>query len=377
VSLGPIQQGALRFFGPAQEANELGSCLRATWSLVWKAVKILSVGIATIIPVLHFSGYANWTGLVAGSLLLALVSGYERVLDALQVAGRQRAVTAWHQGLAQWLRFAIAIALVTWIGARSDVAMLGYLIATVLVLLSQLWFFWHRWWPEVSRAHPHPAAAKKWRQQIGGYTRPFIIWGAFLWVQQVSDRWALQTFSTTSDVGYYSVLYQLGYGPMVMLTGIVVQLLQPILFKRAGDGTDYGRVTDTRRLNYALVWAFLALTVVGVALAQLLHVWAFQVFVAASYWEASGLLPWMVLSGGLFACGELLATALMSGLLTNRLSTVKIGTALVGIALNVAGASWLGLRGVVFASAGFSGLYLVLTMIACIAAFPATQRARV
>jgi hypothetical protein len=84
----------------------------------------------------------------------------------------------------------------------------------------------------------------------------------------------------------------------------------------------------------------------------------------------------MVLSAGLFACGELLATVLMTGLRTKRLSTVKIVTALVGIGLNVAGAYWLGLRGVVFASLGFSGLSLGLTMITCISAFPRTRPAR-
>jgi O-antigen/teichoic acid export membrane protein len=376
ASLGPIQQGALRFFGPAQEANELRACLRATWSLVGATARVLSIGAAMALAALALNGHSDWTGLAAGSFFLALVSGYERVLDALQSAGRQRAITAWHQALAPCLRFAFAVALVTWFGARSGVAMLGYLIGTALVLLSQLGFFWRRWWPKVSREPSYPAVADKWRRQISEYARPFIVWGAFAWVQQSSDRWALQTFSTTSDVGYYSVLYQIGYAPIMLLTGVVVQLLQPILFNRAGDGTDHGRVTDTRRLTYTGVWVFFAVTVVGVALAQVLHAWVFRMFVAAAYREASGLLPWMVLSAGLFACGELLATVLMTGLRTKRLSTVKIVTALVGIGLNVAGAYWLGLRGVVFASLGFSGLSLGLTMITCISAFPRTRPAR-
>ena len=47
------------------------------------------------------------------------------MLDALQSAGRQRAITAWHQGLAQWLRPLLAIALISQWHPSSVVALVG------------------------------------------------------------------------------------------------------------------------------------------------------------------------------------------------------------------------------------------------------------
>ncbi len=362
VSLGPIQQGALRFFGPAHEMKELGTCLQATWTLVWRTGKLVSLLAAVIIAALLLSGRQEWIGLAIGALLLALLSGSERVLDALQSAGRQRAITAWHQGLSQWLRFSIAAGLIHTFGARSSAAMLGYVLATALVLTSQFGFFFSRWWPSVVSEPRRAGVTESWRLRIQDYARPFAIWGGFSWAQQSSDRWALQTFSATSDVGYYTVLFQLGYAPVILLTGVVVQLLQPILFNQAGDGTSLRRVIRATRLNYVLLCAFLVLTILGVAAAQVLHTQVFAMLVAPEYGGVSWLMPWMLLSGGLFACGELTALVLMSRLHTRRLTVVKIGTALLGIGLNVSGAYWLGLPGVVFASVGFSVLSLMWTL---------------
>ncbi len=362
VSLVPLYHGALRFFGPAREANELRACLRVTGRLA-SHVAWLVVGLWVIVTAgLVWSRHHEWIGLATGALALALLSGYERVLDALQSAGRQRAITAWHQGLGQWLRFPIAVGLIAWFGPRSSIAMLGYVLATALVLASQFWFFWSRWWPLVSAEPDSAGAADRWSARMREYSRPFARWGAFLWVQQSSDRWALGTFGTASDVGHYSVLYQLGYWPVILLTSVLGQLVAPILFNQAGEGTDRHRVRQVRRSGYALLGTITFLALIAAAVAQRLHSWLFAMLVAPEYRDVSWLLPPMLLSGGLFACGEMAALMLMTGLQTSRLTSVKVGTSLMGIGLNAGGAYWFGLRGVVFSSLIFSSLYLAWTL---------------
>jgi O-antigen/teichoic acid export membrane protein len=375
LSLGPLQQGAIRFFGPAHEVKELGACLGATWKLMWRTAKLVSLLAAVIVVALLLSQYRDWVGLAVGALLLALLSGYERILDALQSAGRQRAITAWHQGLFQWLRFLLAIGLIRWFGARSSLAMLGYVLATVLVLASQFGFFRRRWGPVIDAESRRPESVGLWQQRIVQYARPFAAWGAFSWLQQSSDRWALQAFSTTSDVGYYTVLFQLGYGPIILLTGVLVQFVQPIFFNQSGDGTDEQRVASARRINHRLLLGFFALTFLGTVAAQLLHRQLFAWLVAPEYRSVSWLMPWMLLSGGLFACGELAALTLMSGLRTRTLRSIKICTALIGIGLNLVGAHWLGLRGVVFASVSFSLASLAWTLWASLASLPPVKTA--
>src|SRR5437660_149804 len=77
------------------------------------------------------------------------------------------------------------------------------------------------------------------------------------------------------------------------------------------------------------------------------------------YREVSPLLPMMVLSGGLFAAGQIAVLSLLSGANSQRLITPKIGTALLGVLLNFGGAFWLGLSGVVYAGVAVSSIYLV------------------
>ncbi|MFI5398667.1 MAG: lipopolysaccharide biosynthesis protein [Candidatus Binatia bacterium] len=360
LAFGPLQMGVLRFWGPALEANELRACLAGVWGLLARS-SVLVLGIAGLLVMgLAVTGQTAWIGLAATAFLLALISGYERALDAMQSAARQRAVTAWHQALAQWLRFLFALGLMALLGAFSSVAMMGYVLATAVVLLSQFVFFRRRFSRLVlSEAGAFSADTRKWAQRIREYAWPFATWGLFLWIQQSSDRWALQAFGQTRDVGYYSVLYQLGYGPIIVLTGIIVQFLQPILFARAGDGTDPFRVERARRLNLLVMVAFLVLTMLGAGLALALHAQVFAVLVAPEYRGVSLLLPWMVLSGGLFASSEVTALLLMSGVSTRILMAPKIGTAVLGVILNVVGAHWFGLRGVVLASVGFSSALLI------------------
>jgi O-antigen/teichoic acid export membrane protein len=154
------------------------------------------------------------------------------------------------------------------------------------------------------------------------------------------------------------VLYQLGYYPITLLSGMTIQLIEPVLFGRAGDGTDAGRMAHARRLNNLFVVSTMFLTLLATTLAFLLHAWLFSWLVAPQYRGVSSFLPWMVLSGGLFATGQAATLVLMTSVNTRGLIAPKIATALLGTCLNVVGAYEWGLRGVVFASVVFSLIYL-------------------
>jgi O-antigen/teichoic acid export membrane protein len=82
-------------------------------------------------------------------------------------------------------------------------------------------------------------------------------------------------------------------------------------------------------------------------------------FVAPEYRVVSGLLPLMILAGGLYAAGQIAVLSLLSGVNSRALIAPKIVTALLGVALNFAGAFWFGLNGVVWAGVLFGLIYLV------------------
>jgi O-antigen/teichoic acid export membrane protein len=359
VALSPLTGAFLRFFSPAQEAGELRAYLAASRALLRRALVAVGVAAALACVALLAAGQARHVPIALAALAFALASGVALLLDAFQNAARQRAVVAWHDALSQWIRFAGGALLVWAVAPRSWVAMLGYALGAALVLASQ-WLFFRRGILRQAAAAPAATEARvgHWARQMGGFARPFALWGLFTWALAASDRWALQGFASTRSVGLYAVLYQIGYYPISMLTGLVLQLVAPILYGRAGDGSDAGRVSRAFRLNAWLVGVALALAAVGTLLAALLHHWVFRLFVAPEYREVSRYLPWMVLAGGLFAAGQVAAQLLLTSLRARDLIAPKVVTALVGVALNLVGAYYWGMPGVLAGVVAYGLLHL-------------------
>jgi len=350
---GPLSNGISRFYAPALEAAELGSHLHAARGLVAQGTVFVALLLLIVCGVLLLLQRAELLAISIAALLFATVGGYNAVMAGVQNAARQRAVVALHQGAEPWIRVAAAIAFILLLGAFSAAALVGYCVASVVVLASQ-WLF-------VRRIRQLPSGVDQvfhWRRQTLQYSWPFAAWGVFYWAQSASDRWALGLLATTEEVGLYAVLFQLGYYPVAMASGMAMQFLTPIFYARVGNATDGARNAGVTRLSGRLMRWSLAMTGVFGAIAFMLHAEIFGVFLAREYWAASALLPWMVLGGGIFASGQIIALNLMSLLKTQTMMVAKIGTAVLGVAFNFCGAYWFGISGVVFAGLAFSVVYL-------------------
>lgn len=353
--LGPLGNGVTRFYAPAQEKGDIGGYLNAVRRLVLSATGIIALIILLTLTSLLFAGRAEWIGIVSAALIFAILSGYNSILNGIQNAARQRSVVALHQGIESWARFLIAAGLMVWMGATSTLAMCGYAIAVALVLGSQYVYL-----RKIVPGRMSGADKKlHWEGQIWKYSWPFCTWGIFYWAQSASDRWALELFATTQEVGLYAVLFQLGYYPMSIVTGMAMQFFAPILYYRAGDASDSRRNVDVNNLSWRLTGLVLGVTVVVVLIAQQFHAQIFLILVAKNYWSVSHLLPWMLVAGGVFAAGQTVALNLMSQMKTHKMVVATIIPCLLGVAFNFAGAYRYGTTGIVIASILFSVLYFV------------------
>lgn len=351
--LGPLGNGISRFFAPAKEQSDVGAYLHAAARLVLLATAIIFAAMLLAMVALKIVGLGAWIAATAGALVFSVLSGWSAVLSSIQAAARHRAVVALHQGLESWLRYLLAGALLVWLGPGSSVALLGYALALVVVLGSQYCFF-RRMTPNLTGVQH---ATGKWQEQIWAFSWPISIFGVFTWMQLVSDRWALGLFSTKQEVGLYAVLFQIGYFPISLLSGIAASFLAPIFYQRAGDASSEQRNADVNRISWHITWWSLGITLVAVLVALLAHGTIFRLFVAPQYHSVSGMLPWVVLAGGVFAASQTLSLALMSKMKTRLMMPAKIGTAMAGVLLNIAGAYWFGLAGIVFAGVLFSILF--------------------
>lgn len=355
VVMGGIAAGISRFYSIAFEKQDLGSYLHATsYLLAYATVAVVAIGLILIASLLWL-GYSHWIGLAAAALVFSVLSGYNGTLSGIQNAARQRAIVAFHGSLDAWLKILLAVGVVLWLGTSSTAVVIGYACSSLLITFSQL-IFLRRTIPQ-QRTHTHNH--QQWMHQMWVYSLPFSAWGAFTWMQQVSDRWALQAFASTAEVGQYAVLFQLGFTPIALITGMAMSFLGPILYQRSGDATDHARNANVHQLGWRMTHLSLMVTLLGFAIAFAMHEWFFRLLVATEYRGSSYLLPWVVLAGGLFAAGQMLALKLMSEMKSSAMTTAKIATALIGILFNVIGAALAGMHGVVGALIACSGIYFV------------------
>lgn len=356
--LSPFSGATLRFFSNARETGEFGSFTVAVKQilkgLLGAVIGIVLVGIS--IGVLSRS--VEFVPMIVWCAVFAQFSSFSAILDGMQLAARQRAVVALHAGVGTWLRFLLGATAVMLFGPKATFALMGYAGAAILVCGSQYLFFCRNF-VQFQTDNPVEVRIRKWRNMIFAYSWPFAVWGLFVWAQSASERWSLQVFGTTEQVGQYAVLFQLGYYPMVMIGGMAMQLMSPIIFNHAGNGVDIENVAHCRRMASRLAIACLAVTMLAALAAQLLAPTIFSWIVPQSYWSATPLLPLMVMAGGMFTAGQFASLAIMSEQSPQSLILPKIATAVVAIGFNVGGAYLYGLRGVVMAGVSFSIIYAV------------------
>lgn len=348
---GGVANGIGRFRSIAVESGGLGDFVHAARRLAVRAGGLVLAFGVIVAAALFLAGRSEWAWIVVWTVPFATFSGWNQMLAAYQGAARRRPIVAVFSALEQWLRLPSAWLLAAWFrpDAVTMIAALSAASLATVVVQARL----------VDRAGPgDPETERDWTRQVTAFARPFMLFGLFTWMQQSSDRWALETLASTRDVAAFAVLFQIGYAPLSMVSTLAMNVIGPVLYQRAGDAGSAERVRQVRATIRRLCAAILGLTVVGVGVAMVLRDLIFALLVGPEFREASPLLPWMVAAAGLFAAGQVLSLGLMAEVETARLVRPKIVTALVGVAINIAGAAWAGVTGVAIASCAFGLMYL-------------------
>lgn len=359
--LAPMGQSFMRFFAPMQEAGELPIFFRSALILAIQVSGILILLCLVVVLGLWAAGYSRWIPITVLAFGLSLLSGYSSSLNEIQNAARHRIVVAWHQGIDQWLRYAGAAAAILLLGSTTAMALTGFVCAAALVFASQLAFLRKLLLGNLDAGLG--GNATKCIRRLKRYAWPFSGWGFFTWAQLASDRWALDAFQQTGVVGLYAALYQIGYSPITLLGMLGVQLFSPILFSWAGDASDTARLNRAYRLNLKLLLVSVGFTALGAVVAFLFHNQIFWLLVAPQYRHVSWLLPFVVLASGCFASGQIASLTFMINGNPERMLIPKIGTSVLCVLLNFAGAYVFGLTGVVLSTVIFSVAYLVWVLI--------------
>ena len=353
VVMGSLGNGISRFYSISAEENNISSFFYACRKLMgYATVIVLAVGLV-VIGVLHSIGYSRWLGLVSSAILLSIINGYSAILSGIQNAARQRVSVAIYGGFDACIKVLLALGVIFWMGGGSTEVILSFALSSMVITILQLISIRNLVGPQCQESN----VSINWVHQILKFSLPFSSWGIFTWAQLASDRWALQNYTSIEEVGLYAVLFQIGYVPIGMLTGVISSLLGPIFFQFIGNATNENRNRLLHQVSWYLTFAYISLTVIAVIFTYYTHEWLFDLLINPKYHKNSYLLPWMILASGIFSAGQLLCLKLIAEMRSADMISAKIITSIVGVVLNIYGAKLFGIQGVVAALVLFSVSY--------------------
>jgi O-antigen/teichoic acid export membrane protein len=342
---------AMRFFVPALEKGQFAEYLRAAWRMQhFRSVLLVPlIGLATLI--LATTAKGSHFSLALAALALAVVTSYGTFIDALQNAGRQRAIVALHQGLGSWLRLGSAVLLFVLVDASAASVLWGFAWGAVLTVGSQYVFYRRikQTILPVAAGNGAIEPPRQWQAMMAGFASPYVVWSVPAWLQFASDRWALDWFGSPVEVGVYAAFCQLAFLPINTFSQLVTQTAMPILFARAGDLTSPSRVTSSRSLNGKLIVLLGSWMLLCTAAALMLQVPIGHLLLDARYHGSLHLLPLFVLSAGLFVTAQLLELNIITANQTTRLIWPKSVVSILACAAYCLGACSYGMVGVIWA----------------------------
>ena len=358
---GPLTNSVTRYYAKAQKRKSLKNYFQSIFDLSTKSgVLILILCLISLITLVIFK-QNKLILIVLITLSYSFIIGLNSMLNGVQTAARNRSIVAISQGSVVWLRFIFGIILFLFIFRSTSFVLLGYLIASIIVLIFQLKSFVNRNAPlQDFSINLKLKETDVWQKRLLNYSLPFTYWGLFTWALLSSDKWALQFFGSLKEVGLYSALYQFGFGPLLLLNSFLDQFIAPLVFERISKNSNN---REMRKIVFWFVFKIsgivLSLMVLVSSVLFVFHDSVFSLFVGKNYVISAYLLPYIWLAGTFFCTGQLMTIYIYAIKTSKALLNIKIFNSILGISLNFLGACYFGINGIIIALLITNFLYLL------------------
>lgn len=320
VAMGGITAGIGRFYSIAAEKQDLHGYLRASRRLmIYGTAAVLFIGLILMGGLLWLR-FTHWLSLAVAALVFSVVSAYNGSFSAIQNAARQRAVVAFHGGLDGWLKILLAVGVMLWLGNSSTAVVIGYACSSLVVTGSQFIFLRRL----IKRPNKPDTNINQWLHQMLIYSWPMAAGGFFNWGYYASQRWALELFTSSGDVGNFYALTQISYTPISMSAGMLLSFLTPILFARAGGVSENDRLRDTQQVIIRIALIGFGFTLLIAGISYFIHDFVFQWLVATEYRQMSVYMPYVILAAGILSVSQALAVIIAVENQTSRFLPLAI-----------------------------------------------------
>jgi O-antigen/teichoic acid export membrane protein len=353
---GPFGQGLMRFWSVSKDRGVLDDF----YSLSNRMAKYISLAafliMAIFILILSLFRNSEWTMILLLSSIIGIITGLYSLRVGIFTAARQRRKTAVSDITNTLLRPLAAALLVALTVANVNVALMGFLVAALLIYLI-VELIYYRTTSKHVESNVKVSLFDGLGKEILSFSWPFIVWGVFGWIHSSCDRWSLQTFYGAEVVGAFAVVSQLAIYPLLFSSGFLSTLFMPIAFQKAGDLTKNGSVISANRILTGMTGAYILGTMLLMGFFVLYHQQLILLISNERFVKYSYLLPGLTTAWGLFFLGQVLT---QFGLLANKpqiyiypkiIASIVAGVSTFYLSLKIGpvGVVWgLGLAGFVY-----------------------------
>jgi O-antigen/teichoic acid export membrane protein len=315
---GPLGQGLMRFWSISKDRGNLDAFYIVS-NRLFKYASLIALLTTTIFSfILSKITSLDWALLVTLSLAVGTITGLTNLRISIFTATRQRQRTAILNISNTFLKPLAATFLVVLIIPNANMAIVGYLLAGLFVLLitnrlysqaASVTFPHHL--RSGTRAHLFRGLGK----EILSYSLPFFVWGAFGWIHMSCDRWSLQTFHGPGVVGPFAVVSLLAMYPLNFGSAFLDTLFSPIAFQRAGDLMDNNAIDSANRMLLIMTGIYVLGALVLIGFFAFFHRPVILFISSQRFVRFSHLLPGLTAAWAFFFLGQL---STQFGLLLNK-----------------------------------------------------------
>lgn len=360
---GPIANSIMRFYSIAKEQNEFGSFFYAIKAVHWRyAGVVLLIGLPLVLVEWVWKG-REWGVLVIFALLFGIVNGLNGSLSSLNGASRQRKVLALHQAADTWLRPIFAACAIYFFVNAGYVAAIGFLLATLLVGLSQYYFFTRGASTKLAiNVLSSDESNRLALDRFFAYAKPFALIALFGALGTYSDKWLLVEMVGAREVGIYAAIYQIASAPISILTGMISQLMVPIIFERAGTMSNSYQIQRSSKLLFQTAIAFGLSMILVIMTAYYFGQPLIRILTTAEIAEHSQILWIIALALSMSGLAELLAVV---GFKKNRPQAYILPKAIQAVsflAMGYISVKYFGILGAAIAGCVASAVYLMMVI---------------
>lgn len=354
--LGGINNSIFRFYSISIDDKSTSTFKRDSIELLIIALGLLCT---LYIPVLIYFLVVkqfNYFFLAVGLYFYSIFFTFNNSIITVFNAARKRFKTVMLSTSEIWIKI-LLISIFIYFGQISITGVyLSYSISIILIVI----FGYYILNEHFKKIYAKQQNELSYKNDMLKFSLPYLYWGVFVSIQQVSDRFSLSLLKGPIDVGHYSVIFQLGYTPITIFFALFSSILAPIFYMKAGNIKNNDRLVEVKHFLSISLIIGLVLLFISFSIGLFFHRIIFKIAVGKTFGNYSYLMPWLILPAGFTSLAELLGLFFSTMKLQEKIVTIKIGTAIFAIFSNIIGAYFFGIIGVVFALNIFSAVYLLL-----------------